>query len=373
MPGITAAGLLVFTSVLADFGTPILVGGGFRVLASEAYLQVLSQYNMGFAAALSMLLLIPCLSIIVLEKYILGNRGFISSVLSEKQDGEDIKGLEPNLGVSGFIYIICLTFCAITFTKFIVLALGAFTNIWGYDYSFSLRHWDAVWRQGFLSIKNSLFFAFQIAILGPLLGISTAYIVHKSKGIAKGSFTFLATLPYAIPGPVMGISFVMAFHHPPVALTGTALIIVMVCIIRELPISFNSGKAVLRQISDNIEQASLDLGADRLRTFIKVIMPLMTPVYKIGMIHAFIHGMTTIGAIIFLIVPKYKVTTFEIFRATNGGDLGQGATFALILILLTLAGLAILMVPWQIPSFCKNIKERYFHSEVKSEQYFKEL
>jgi len=205
------------------------------------------------------------------------------------------------------------------------------------------------------------------------LGICTAYVLRKGRSIYHRSLEFLSILPYAIPGPVMGISYVMAYHNPPLVLTGTGLIIVIVCIIRELPISFNAGKAVLSQVSSNLEQASQDLGSNRWDTFTRIVMPLMAPAYKVGMIHSFIHAMITIGAIIFLITPRNKVITFEIFGAINGGNLGHGAAFSFLLIVMTTAGLGFFELLWKIPVVWNKLKERLKLDEFKVDEYQQEL
>ncbi len=359
MPGIMAALVLSFTLSLADFGTPLLVGGGFRMLASEAYLQVIGQYNMPLASALSVFLVLPCLAVFWLEKGVLGERSFLSEapVESVAAAGTVDRGRGFHPLVTGLLLIIGLFFMLFTLAIFATIAVGALTNIWGYDYTFSLRHFQDIWGQGTRSVRNSLYFAFWVATLGPLLGIITAYYLEKSPFVGSRFFEFLALLPFVIPGPFLGISYVLAFHRPPLALTGTALIIVLLCVYRELPVSFKAGQAVLRQVSGSLEQASLDLGANRWQTFIRVYLPLMAPAYRIGMIHAFIHVMTTIGAIIFLITPRYKVATFEIFDATNRGGLGQGAAFALLLIVLTVAGLIFLNLLWKLPQLKEKSKE----------------
>ena len=360
MPGLMAAAVLSFTLSLADFGTPLLVGGGFRVLASEAYLQVIGQYNMPLAAALSVFLVLPCFAVFWLEKGVLGERSYLSeapveSVATVGTVARGRGGFHPL--VTAILFIFGLFFVLFTLAIFATIAVGALTNIWGYDYTFSLRHFYEIWGQGTRSVRNSLFFAFWVATLGPLLGVVTAYYLEKSPFVGSRFFEFLALLPFVIPGPFLGISYVLSFHRPPLALTGTALIIILLCIFRELPVSFKAGQAVLRQVSGNLEQASLDLGANRWQTFMRIFLPLMAPAYRIGMIHAFIHVMTTIGAIIFLITPRYKVATFEIFDATNRGSLGSGAAFALMLIVLTVAGLLLLNLVWNLPKIKEKSKE----------------
>ncbi len=359
-PGLTAAFVLSFTLSLADFGTPLLVGGGFRVLASEAYLQVIGQYNMALAAALCVLLLLPCLAVFRLEKLILGERSFLSEApvqaIGSRKKEVSSRGFHPL--VTALLLFIALLFIMFSLSIFLTIVTGAFTNIWGYDYTLSLKHFEAIWGQGLKSVRNSITFALWVALCGPMVGIVTAYYLAGRRGSAARFLEFTAILPFVIPGPFLGISYVLSFHRPPLVLTGTALIIILLCIFRELPISFKAAQAVLRQVSENLAMASLDLGANHRQTFTRIFLPLTAPAYRVGMIHAFIHVMTTIGAIIFLITPRYKVATFEIFDATNRGSLGQGAAFALLLIVLTVAGLVILNLAWKIPSFRHRHKER---------------
>lgn len=358
LPGITAAGSIVFANVLSDFGTPILVGGGFRVLASEAYLQVLSNYKLEYAATISMMLLSLSVWIIWIEKLFLKNRQFVSEKFNY--------AYESNKQISYFsrpilliLHSIAIIYIIFIFVQFTTVAIGAFTNVWGYDYTFSLKHFSRAKVQMTKSLFNSLSFAFKVAFVGPFWGVATAYFYSKIKEkVLKDSINFLALIPMIIPGTVMGISYVMAFHQKPFYLTGTALIIIIICIVRELPISFNNGKAILKQMASNLEEASMDLGATSLFTFTRVIIPILSPAYKVGMYHSFIHVMITIGAIIFLITPRHVTLTFEIFRAVNSGNLGEGAAYALILIVFTLLGLLSLSFLWKIPSFLLKIKER---------------
>ncbi len=356
-PGLAAAGSLVFANVLADFGTPILVGGGYRVLASEAYIQILSNYNLGYAAALSVVLLFLSIWIFTVERVLLRQKLYFSTNVAERvkdQEGTWQRKL-PFLplvvgGASLFALLVLVQFAALT--------AGAFTTVWGYDYSLSLRHFHKAGSQIASSLNNSLYFAIRVALIGPLLGITAAYFHQRSRGLWKSLMNFLALVPFAVPGTVMGISYVMAFHRPPIQLTGTAVVIIIICIVRELPISYNSAKAVLKQVASNLEEASRDLGATAWTTFTRIIIPILSPAYRAGMLHGFIHVMITIGAIIFLITPRYVTITFEIFRAVNSGRLGEGAAYAFTLIVFTALGLTALTLLWSLPRLIKTMLAR---------------
>ena len=352
-PGLVASGSLIFANVLADFGTPILVGGGTRVLASEAYIQLLSNYNLGYAAALSVGLLFLSSWAFGLERMLLRNREFVSANVAENiSAGGEAARRDPYTVPNTFLASL---FSLLILVQFMAVAAGAFTNIWGYDFSFSLRHFQSSSLQIGKSLNNSLSFAFRVALIGPLLGVVAATLYQRSKGLMKPLINHLSLIPFAVPGTVMGISYVLAFNRPPLALTGTALIIVLVCIVRELPISFNSTKAMLKQVSHHLEEASRDLGASQWHTLTRIMIPILAPAYKVGMLHGFIHVMITIGAIIFLITPRHVTITFEIFRAVNSGRLGEGAAYALTLIVFTVLGLAVLNLLWKLPPVVRKI------------------
>ncbi|SMP40218.1 ABC transporter permease [Anoxynatronum buryatiense] len=355
-PGLIASASLIFANVLADFGTPILVGGGYRVLASEAYIQLLSNYNLGYAATLSVALLFLSSWMFTVERLLLKNKEFVSANIAEQtSELVDHTNENPYSLLNG---LLATLFSLLIVTQFFTVAAGAFTNVWGYDFSFSLRHFQTARFQISKSLQNSLYFAFRVALIGPMLGITAAYLYQRSRGLVRTAINHMAMAPFAVPGTVMGISYVMAFNRPPLALTGTAMIIIIVCMIRELPISFNSAKAILKQVSNNLEEASRDLGASRWHTFTRIIVPILFPAYKAGMLHGFIHVMITIGAIIFLITPRYVTITFEIFRAVNSGRLGEGAAYAFTLVVFTVLGLAGLHLLWKMPALFCRIKEK---------------
>lgn len=357
-PGLAAAGSLVFANVLADFGTPILVGGGYRVLASEAYIQILSNYNLGYAATISVLLLFLSVWAFGLERFVLRQKLYYSTNVAERIKDQKSAG-HRKIPFSPLVIGVASLFFLIVVIQFAAVIAGAFTSVWGYDYTLSLRHFERAGSQLFSSLNNSLYFAIRVALLGPLLGVTAAYFHQHAWKIWKSLLNFLALVPFAVPGTVMGISYVMAFHRPPLQFTGTAAIIILICIVRELPISYNSAKAVLKQVASNLEEASRDLGASAWTTFSRVIIPILAPAYRAGMLHGFIHVMITIGAIIFLITPRYVTITFEIFRAVNSGRLGEGAAYAFILTVFTALGLIALTLLWSLPGYLKKALARF--------------
>ena len=100
---------------------------------------------------------------------------------------------------------------------------------------------------------------------------------------------------------MLGISYILAFNHAPIILVGTAAIIVINYVIRELPVGIEGGIASLRQIDPSIEEAATDLGADQATVFKSIVLPLVRPAFLSSLSYTFVRSMTAVSAVIFLI------------------------------------------------------------------------
>ncbi|GAH94040.1 unnamed protein product, partial [marine sediment metagenome] len=133
--------------------------------------------------------------------------------------------------------------------------VGAFTKVWGVDYSFSLENLkNAMGSRG--ALKNSLTFAVVAAICNSFLGVIIAYILLRKKFFGRGFMDFISVILFVIPGTIVGVGYITVFNVPPLVLTGTPLLIVLSMIFRNMPLGVRAGKAALRQISPSIEEAS---------------------------------------------------------------------------------------------------------------------
>ena len=158
----------------------------------------------------------------------------------------------------------------------------------------------------------------------------------------------LSSLPYVVPGTLFGIGYVLAFHDEPLALTGTAIIVVINCIFRQLIVAVKAGAAVLSNVSPDLENAARDLGTPRIFILRDILLPLLKPAIFVSFVNTFTATMMTIGAIIFIISPNAKVATVELFDSLKQGVYGDAAVFALLLTLITVA--ANLLFGWLLRS-----------------------
>jgi iron(III) transport system permease protein len=175
-----------------------------------------------------------------------------------------------------------------------------------------------------------------------LLGIITAYLVTRIDFQGKEMLDFLATLPFAIPGTFMGVGYALAFSRPPLVLSGTWAIIIACTVIRELPLGLRAGVSVLLQQDRSVEDASANLGASKITTFFRIIIPLARPALLVSAVYAFISTVKTLGAIIFLITPNNKVLSADVFEATVRGDVGDAAALSMVVMLVAALGVLVI-------------------------------
>ncbi len=330
-PGIIAAALISFIQSLADFGTPIIIGGNFTVLATEAYLNVIGLYNLPRAAAMGTLLMIPALLMFVIYRRVVENSEYFSLRV-----GSD-SSLVLSRWINHVLALVTWAFILFQLLQYATILWGAFAKTWGVDFTFSMKHIQALGMGQLLAFARSLEYALIAALAGSLIGMIIAYMVERKKFPGYRILDFLATLPYMIPGPFLGIAYVLAFHDKPLILTGTVFIVIVNCIYRQLPISTKAGTAILTQLNPETEYGARDLGADEISTFKDVILPSLKPAFLIGFINTFTTTMTTIGAIIFLVVPGSEVATVQMFNAIKTGQIGVSAVIANMIIIVTLA------------------------------------
>ncbi|MGH6737876.1 MAG: ABC transporter permease, partial [Bradyrhizobium sp.] len=168
------------------------------------------------------------------------------------------------------------------------------------------------------------------------IGLLTAYFVARSRMPGRATVDFVATLPLAIPGTVIGLGFALAFNHRPVLLTGTALIIIVALTVRSLPYAIRSAVTALDQLHRSLDEASTNMGATAGQTLWRVLLPLVRPAIVSGMIFTFTRSVTTLSAVIFVVSPHWSLVTPAILSQMDRGDVGEAAALSVLVVLLVL-------------------------------------
>ncbi len=336
-PGILNAALVIAVYVLADFGNPILIAGNFPLLPTEAYLQISGWYNLKSAAVLSSILLAPALGFFLLQRRLEGRRSYVTVT---GKGSSMTKPPQPKL-VSAFFAVFCGLIAAIIVAVYGILIAGAFTQTWGVRWTPTLRHWEYVIFRS-KELFNSIEFSLVAALTCAVFSLLVAYIVSRQEFPGKRALDFCAVLPAAIPGVFYGIGFIMAFNKPPLALTGTAAIIVLSMIFWNIPTGYRAGIAGLAQIDKSIEEAASNLGADSLHAFKDILLPLLRLPFVTAFVTAFVRAITTLSVVIFLVTPGNNLATVIILGLIDYAEWSRAAamTTALIVAAFVVLGLA---------------------------------
>jgi iron(III) transport system permease protein len=196
------------------------------------------------------------------------------------------------------------------------------------------------------SAWNSLFTTLEVALISaPLtaaVGLLTAYLLTRQQFSGRRSFEFGTMLSFAIPGTVVGVSYILAFNVPPIEITGTGLILVMCFVFRNMPVAVRSGIATMSQIDKSLDEASLTLGARSFGTVRRIMLPLLRPAVIASLVYSFVRAMTAVSAVIFLVSAEYNMATSYIVGRVEAGEFGLAIAYSSVLILIML--LAILLI-----------------------------
>ncbi len=328
MPGVLSAWLLVFSQSMADFGTPLILGGRYHVLSVSAYLEITGSYRISYGSGLAILLLIPTLIAFFVQRYWLSKKSYVTVTGKPSV----VKVLEPNIYVKMIFMLICAVLVSAIFLFYGTVLFGSFTKLWGVNHKLTLDNYKFAFTYNWNYIKDTLILACIATPLCGILGIMISYLVARKQFPGRRIMEALSLLTFAVPGTVVGIGYLLAFNQRPFVLTGTALIIILVFIFRELPVGVQNGVAALYQIDRSIEEASMDLGSSSNRTFWKITLPLLMPAFFNALFTAFVRSMTAISAVIFVVSGKWNLITVRILGAVGNSDLSQAAALSYVLI-----------------------------------------
>jgi len=344
VPGIASAWLLVFIQSMADFGNPMIISGNFRVLSVQAFLQITGMYDLSRGATLAVLLFIPTTVAYFLQKYWVSRKSYVT--VTGKPTAATIKRLEWYIKLP--VYFLCILFTAMVFLLYGTIVYGSFQKLWGVDATLTFNNYIQMFRVGKDYIIDSLTLSSLATPITGLLGMFIAFLVIRKRFIGRGAMEFISMLTFAVPGTVVGIGYILAFNQRsvlfPFILTGTAWIIVLLLIFRNMPVGIRSGIAALQQIDPAIEEASTDLGADSATTFRKVTLPMIAPAFFSGLVFGFVKAMTAISAVIFVVSGKWNLITVAILGFVDSSRYAPAAAMSLLLIVIVLIAMGIIQL-----------------------------
>ncbi|WP_114194679.1 ABC transporter permease [Edaphovirga cremea] len=338
-PALANAFLIVIVQSLADFSNPLVLGGNFDVLATQIYFYITgAQLDYQAASTLGVILLVFSLLVFCIQYMWIGKRSYVT--ISGKSTRGDVQPLPVSMvWIVTAILAIWVTFNGLLYGS---IFYGSFTVNWGVDYTLTLDNFTNLFGRGFSdgawpSLIDTLLFAGIAAPITALFGLLIAYIVVRQQFRGKKTIEFTTMLCFAVPGTVAGISYILAFNSAPVYLTGTAAIVIISMVMRNVPVGIRAGIAGLGQLDKSLDEASLSLRAGSMRTVMYILLPLLRPAILSALIYSFVRAITTVSAIVFLVTPDTRVATAYILNRVEDGEYGVAIAYGSILIVVMLA------------------------------------
>ena len=345
-PALANSFLVVVIQSLADFSTPLVLGGSFDVIATQIYFYIAgSQLDYASASTLGTILLVFSLAIFVIQYLWIGNRSYVTvSGKSYRGEVQDLPG-----GLKTLIVFMLAFWVVFNVVLYGSIFYGSFTVNWGVDYTLTLKNYQLLFGQGFSdgawpSLIQTVIFAASAAPITALFGLLIAYITVRREFKGKKTLEFLTLLCFAVPGTVAGVSYIIAFNSSPIYLTGTAVIIVLSMVMRNMPVGMRAAIAGLGQPDKSLDEASLSLKGSSFKTIWYIVFPLLKPALLSALVTSFVRAMTTVSAIIFLVTADTRVATSYILNRVEDGEYGIAIAYGSILIVVMMA--IILFFDW---------------------------
>ena len=362
LPGLGNAFLVTFIESIADFANPMSIGGSYDTLATTIYLQITGSYDKPGAAAMAVVLLCITLLMFVVQKYYLEAK--TAATLTGK--ASRARMLIEDKSVKIPLTILCALAAGFVILMYLCVPIGACFPTWGFKFFPLTGKWFGLVftrYHGLQAFRDSFVLSLISAPITALLSMIISYLVVKRRFKAKGFIEAVSMLAMAVPGTVLGVGYIRGFASGVFntgflqGLYGTGLILIIVFVVRSLPTGTRSGISALRQIDKSIEESAYDMGADSLKVFMTVTLPLIKDSFLSGLVTAFVRSITAISAIILLVTPQFLLITVQINEFAEKGSYSLACAFATILIVITYG--AVLLMNLFIKHFgtSKNMKE----------------
>lgn len=331
--GLVSAAIASFTLCVTDFGIPKVIGGQYSMLATEIYKQVVGQQNFQLGSVISILMLIPAAFAFIIDRRV---RRFQAAALTSKAVPFMPR---PNRLRDGAALVLCILVAVVMLAMICVPGYASFIKFWPYNMELTLRNYELhrFAGGGWQSYFNSLKLAFLTATIGTTVIFVGAYLSEKSPAPAwlRSAYHMLAIFPLAVPGLVLGLSYVFFLNDPANPLEvfyGTMTVLVISTIVHYFTVSHLTAVTALRQLDNEFELVSDSLKVSRLRTFFVVTLPLCTPAILDIWIYLFLSGMTTVSAAVFLYSHNTALASIAVINMDDAGEYAAAAAMAMVIV-----------------------------------------
>lgn len=344
MPGYIAGASIVFIKVFDDLGTPLLLNVN-NMLAPQAYLRISSigiSDPMGYVISVILVLF----SLFAMWVAFLAMRGKEYATTQKGGGGLMKRDLSRAEQIGAYALILFILF--IVLSPHFALSLLSFGTVWSFSVlpdGYTLAHYQEVFSSAGEFIKNTLLYATMAATIDIVIGTAIAYIVWRTTIKGRKILDYLAMSALAVPGVVLGIGYLRTFYQfdvpfADVSLANFWLIIVIALAIRRLPYALRSCVAALQQVSISLEEAAGSLGAKKLNTVKRIVIPLMTGGILAGFVTSFATAAVELSATIMLVSSESDAPIaygIYVFMQSAAGR-GPGAALGILAVIIVALG-----------------------------------
>lgn len=339
IPTILAASLLVFMRAFADFGTPMLIGEGYRTFPVVLYNEFISEVggDDSFASAIAVIAILITTLVFLIQKYIANKKAFSLNALHPIEEKRAKCGINAIVHFLSYLIvgIAVMPQCYVIYTSFKKTEGKIFTE------GHSLDSYKEAFSKLGTSIQNTIIMPAAALAVIVLLAVLIAYIVVRRKNNITNLVDIISMIPFIVPGTVLGIALLISFNKKPLLISGTMFIMIAALVIRRLPYTIRSSVAILTQIPMSIEEAAISLGATKLKAFFRVTAPMMAGGILSGAILSWVTMISELSTAIILYTGKTKTLTVAVYTEVIRGNYGVAAALSTILTLITVLSLVI--------------------------------
>ena len=338
-PTVLAGALLVFVRAMSDFGTPMLIGEGYRTFTVILYNEFVGEVsqNKGFASAIAIIAILITMVVYFSQNFVAKKQAFSMNALHRIEK----KQLH---GFSNFIvHFITYVVVGISILPQLYVVYTSFLKTSGQIYvaGYSLQSYQDMFSRLGRSIQNTIVIPAVSLLIVVFLAVLIAYVAVRRRNVLSGAVDVISMIPYVIPGTVIGIAMISAFNREPLVLTGGMLIMVVALVVRRLPYTIRSSVAILQQIPLYVEEAALSLGSSKPKAFFTVTLPMMSSGVLSGAILSWVTLISELSTAILLYTGKTQTLTVAIYTQIVRGNYGIASAMATVLTAMTLLSLLI--------------------------------
>jgi iron(III) transport system permease protein len=336
--GIISASFVVFSLAIADIGAPKVVGGNFEVLALDIYKQVLGLQNFGMGAVVAMLLVLPTLLAVAIERWAARRQAALRTSRSTAYtpDSNVPRDLALFMGSASIALVII--------GVLLTCQWAAIVRLWPYDLSWTLEHyrfgdfdgggWDAV--------ANSTLLAAATALGGTSLVFGGAYVSERARSLlsAKRLYAILALAPASVPGLALGLAYALFFNDPANPLHviyGSFWILLAANVIHFYTVPHLTSVSAIKALDPEYESAAIMSGRGLLTVFRRVAVPLSAATLGEVALYLFVNAMTTVSVVVFLYPPAFKLAAVAVLNMDDAGDTAPAGAMGMMIVYINLA------------------------------------